>query len=154
MPNATIRGTKATKGRNAPGLIYTTATIEVAAAAAANTKYSMFKIPAQARLVPELSKFYHDDLDAAGAPTMDVGLFNVNSNIIDDDNALADGVNVTAAGSTSLVGSIEDHGKEAWEFVNGQTTDPKGELEVAATLKDAAADTGGTITCALAYYID
>ena len=153
----TLRGTQAAQGIGEAGnLKMKTITVEMTAAASATSTYfdTKFRIPSNAR-ISGLSKLYFDDLATTGSPTLDIGLFAVNSNVTSDDDALNDGIDcATAAGSATVIKAIENYGKRAWEFVSGQTTDPKGELEVKVTLKDAACDSGGSLTLELYYSID
>lgn len=153
----TLRGTQAAQGIGEAGnLKCKIATVEMTAAASDTSTYfgTKFRIPSNARIAG-ISKLHFDDLATTGSPTLDIGLFAVNGNITDDVDALNDGIDVaTAAGSATVVKAIENYGKEAWEFVNGQTTDPKGELEVKVTLDDADCDSGGSITLELYYTID
>lgn len=125
--------------------------VEVSAAASATSTYRLGKIPSNAVILPG-SKIHYDKLDgSANAPTMDVGLEG--SNITNDDNCLADGIDVkTAAGSTDLYGGdIANVGNEAWDFVAGETEDPHEMLDIVATVKDFAVDTGGTVLLELYY---
>lgn len=157
MPNATLRSvaqldTLAVKAERAATVL--DSTVEVAAAAAAGTEYVMARIPAHAR-IHGLSRVAFDDLASSGSPTIDFGLKAVASNVTTDDDALNDGVDVAAAAGTANV--VKDHanyGKMAWEYVSGQTTDPGGFLDVIITTKDAACNTGGTITMTLVYSVD
>lgn len=157
MPNATLRSNLALdtkQNRVERGVTVLEATVEVAAAAAAGTEYVFARIPANAR-ISGLSMVYFDDLASTGSPTIDFGLKAVDSNVTTDDDALNDGVDVaTAAGSARLVKNIADYGKRAWEYVSGQTTEPAGFLDVIVTTKDAACNTGGTVTMSLVYSVE
>lgn len=132
-----------------------TGTVEVTAAATNASTYNFGRIPSNARIHGS-SKIFSDDLASTGAPTLDVGLFAVNGNITSDDDALNDGIDaaVSNATGTALIKDIANYGKKAWEFVNGQTADPGGYLDVKVTIQDAATNTGGTITVQLDYSID
>jgi hypothetical protein len=136
------------------GVNAVTATVEVTAAADANSIYTMMRIPASARIMfPSTVAF--DDLASSGSPTLDIGLKAVDGNITTDPDALNDGIGVSAAaGTANVVKDIANYGKEAWEFVSGQTTEPDGFLDVIITLADAAANTGGTATLTLYYTLD
>ena len=156
MPNATIRSnlTVGNVKASAVGTNFVDATVEVAAAATAGTEYVFMRIPSNAR-IHGISEIAFDDLASTGSPTLDIGLKAVNGNITSDDDALNDGIGVSAAAGTARVIKLHDnYGKQAWEFVNGQTTDPGGLLDVIVTLKDAAANSGGTVSMTLAYSID
>lgn len=129
-------------------------TVEVAAAASAGSVYTMFRVPTNAR-IHGLSRVSFDDLASTGAPTIDFGFAAVDGNITSDPDALNDGVDVaSAAGTANMVKDHANYGKQAWEFVNGQTSDPGGFLDLTISLVDAAANTGGTITATLFYSID
>lgn len=156
MPNATVRsvtGLTGVKHERAATVI--DSTVEVGAATAAGTEFVFARIPARAR-IHGLSRIAGDVLDAtANTPTLDLGLKAVAGNITTDDDAFNDGIDLS--GSAFDVRLIKDHansGKMAWEFVNGQTTDPEGFLDVIATTKDAAAAAGGTLTLTLVYSVD
>lgn len=155
MPNATLRDKIALGGRVTKealfGSVVIDATVEAAAAAAAGTEYVMFRIPSAAR-IHGLSEIRFDDLASTGSPTLDIGLKAVGANVTTDDDALNDGIDcATAAGSARMVKDIANYGKMAWEYVSGQASDPGGFLDVIVTIKDAAVNTGGTITATLVY---
>lgn len=150
--DATLRG-RGKLGTNqivvAGRYIAQTSTVEVAAAASAASTYTMFRVPSSARILGA-STVYFDDLASTGSPTIDIGFKAVDSNITTDVDALNDGIDVfTAASSAKLIKDISNYGKQAWEFVNGQTTDPGGFLDLTITILDAATNTGGTITAEL-----
>ena len=91
-----------------------------------------------------------------GSPTLDIGVFNSpgGTAITGDVDALNDGIDAATAGNTRVVKNIANYGKRLWEFVNGQTTDPGGDLDIKITLDDADVNTGGTITIELLYSTD
>lgn len=130
-------------------------TVEVGAADSATSTYLMARIPSNARILGA-SKFYSDDLASAGAPTMDIGVFNPSgeTKITDDDDALNDGIDVATVTDTAVVKDIANYGKRLWEHVASQTEDPKGDLEIKLTLKDADVNVGGTVTVELFYTLD
>lgn len=152
---ATVRGVNAPVGKGDGGNVKCIIrTVEVTAAASSTSTYSFGKIPSNARVLRQ-STLHFDDLASTGSPTIDVGLFAVDGNITDDDDALTDGIDVaTAAGSAAVVKDIVNAGLPAWDHVNGQASDPGGLLEVKATIKDADTNTGGTMTMELMYIID
>lgn len=138
----------------ATGATIVEATVEVTAAADANSIYTMMRIPSSAR-ISGLSQIAFDDLASSGSPTLDIGLKAVDGNITTDPDALNDGINCyTAAGTAKFVKDIANYGKEAWEYVNGVTSDPGGCFDVIVTLADAAANTGGTITATCVFTLD
>lgn len=129
------------------------ATIELAAASA-NDTVRVGRIASAARILSQ-GVIYNDDLATTGAPTLDVGLASVDNNITSDPDALNNGIALSSATTTTtVIADPADSGKYAWQFVNGQTTDPGGELDVYLTIADAATDTTGTITVELYGYFD
>jgi hypothetical protein len=155
--NATTRYTGALDTKQVIGqskAVMLVATVEATAAASANSAYTMFRIPSNMRIMGR-STVYFDDLASTGSPTLDFGLKAVDANITTDVDALNDGVDCfTAASSAPLIKDISNYGKEAWRFVNGQTTNPGGFLDVIVSILDAGVNTGGTITAELIGYID
>lgn len=154
---------KATQRRSADDLVvglgdsYTVknlaATIELAASSADDT-ITFGRIPSNARLV-SASRINNDDLATTGSPTLDLGLFGVDSNITDDDDALNDGIGLNAAGAdVQVIKDIANIGAPAWSLVSGQSSDPGGEFIVRGTIKDAATNQTGTVTIDLYYVVD
>lgn len=131
------------------------ATTELAAASSAST-VALFTIPSNARIL-QMSKLYWDDLATSGSPTLDIGLFPVNGNVTADDDCLNDGLAlsaVSAAGVGSfVVKDFANAGKRAYEYL-GLTVDPRGDLIVKATVRDAATTATGTITAELLYTLN
>lgn len=126
-------------------------TVEMAAAANANSTFDMGYIPSNAKIM-SLSRLAFDDMASAGAPTLDIGLAAVDGNITTKLDALNDGLDcATAASSASLLKDIANAGKAAWEFIPGLTADPGGTFIVRVSLQDAAANTGGTLTMEMLY---
>lgn len=129
-------------------------TIELAAVSA-NEVIELAKIPSNARICGQ-STVYFDDLASSGSPTLDLGFAPVRTgDITADADALNDGIDVaTAAGSSRVIKDIANYGKRAWEFVNGQSVDPKCDLILTASILDAATNQTGTITLELFYVYD
>ncbi len=131
-------------------------TVEVTAAATNASTYTMLKdVPSAAILIPELCYAYWDDLDAAGSPTIDLGVFGQDgSSITDDDNALLDGLDVTSAGSQQIPATLNATilTQRLWDYVNGVSSDPEELFDIKATLQDAAASLGGTFALQFAYW--
>ena len=125
------------------------ATVEVTAAASATSTYDFFAIPSDA--IIRSIHIRTDDLASTGSPTVDLGLFHDDLANDGDDNALLDGVDVTAAVDSITYAPIANPNQRAWEYVNGQTTDPNQDLMVRATIQDAATNTGGTMTLEITY---
>jgi len=135
-------------------------TIELAGVASGSVIDFKLNIPSNVRLAG-CSRLYHDDLATSGSPTVDLGLYAVDGNITSDDDALNDGIAVSAVmtASTQTIGVpvVKDYanlGKPAYLFVNGQTTDPGGELAVKGVVRDAATNATGTVTLDLYGYLD
>jgi len=132
------------------------ATIELAASASGTT-IDFGYVPSNARILG-CSRVYWDDLATSGSPTLDLGFIAVDSNITSDDDCLNDGLALSSV-STANVGAvvvkdIANFGKKAWEYVNGQTTDPNGSLKVQGVVRDAATTATGTVTLDLYYTLD
>ena len=131
-------------------------TVEVTVATGTGDTYIFGRIPSNARLLGS-SRVYYDDMATAGAPTMDIGLGAVESNLVnaDDPDALSAGHTLATAANDSLaISAIADFGNEAWDFVASETTDPGGELEVYGTCLDAVTTAAGTFTIELYYVVD
>ncbi len=132
-------------------------TVEVGSADSANSTYEMARLPSNARILGA-STISWDDLASANSPTLDIGVFNLEnaSNITNDADAINDGLDVATAATTkaAFVKDIANYGKRLWEFVNGQTTDPKCTLSVKLSLLDAAVNVGGTVTVEIYYSTD
>lgn len=127
--------------------------VEMTAAATQASTYLIARVPSNARILPGSTVFW-DDLASTGSPTLDIGLFAINSNITDDDDAINDGMDaatVNTSGLAIMKTSVDMAGKKFYELVSGQTSDPGGMLDVKITLKDADCNTGGTIAGVLKY---
>lgn len=123
------------------------------AASASGTQIVFGRIPSNARILPQ-SKIYNDDLATSGSPTLDIGLKAVDSNITTDPDALNNGLALSSAGSNEIFADHANAGLPAWDNVSGQSTDPKGELDVIGTVKDAATNAAGDVTISLLYTVD
>lgn len=132
-----------------------TETVEVTASDSISSTYLLARLPSNARIMG-LSTVSWDDLATTGSPTLDIGVFNQSgkSDITDDPDALTNGLDVSAAGSGSLISDVADYGLPLWDFVNAQTSDPVAILDVKGTLADAAVTTGGTLTVEILYTLD
>ena len=148
------QGLIAGKGNANALQVLCTATIEVASVVAQNDTISFGRIPSNARIAG-ISEASWDDLASSGAPTLDLGLGSVDSNITSDPDALSAGGDLaTATTGSRVVGDIANYGKKAWELVSGQTTDPGGSLDVYGSVVDAATNTAGTISVTIYGYLD
>lgn len=144
--NATFRGRGDQFGGNTAasflGANIVDVVVEVAAAANAGSVYSLCNLPSNA-IIHGMSRVKWDDLASTGAPTVDIG-------ITGDADAINDTLNVTAAGSADLLKDHANAGKPLWQ-VAGLSADPGGEIKMTASLVDAAANTGGTISACIVY---
>jgi len=129
-------------------------TVEISASATNASTYDLGYIPTNAKILG-ISSYSIDDCSTESTATLDFGLFDVDGNITDDDDALNDGIVLgTAATRQPLIKNIADYGRVAWDFVNGVTSDPKGWLLLRATIQDAAISaTGGTLTVEVFYQV-
>ncbi len=133
-------------------------TVETTASDSISSTYLLARLPSNARILG-ISKISWDDLATAGAPILDIGVFNQtgNTDITDDPDALsASTIAVATAGSAQLIDEIANYGLPLWDFVASQTVDPKVELDIKATLTDAAltAAGAGTVTVEIIYTTD
>jgi hypothetical protein len=129
-------------------------TVEVGAADSDTSTYLLAVIPSNARILG-MSYLHVDDLASSGAPTIDLGLYPIRSgDFTGDVDALTDGITVATAGSYRVIKDIANYGKQAWEFVNGLTADPRCDMYLYATMDDADVNVGGTMTLELYYTID
>lgn len=127
-------------------------TIELASTTSGGT-IDFGDIPSNARIMMN-SVVYWDDLATSGNPTLDLGLAAVDGNITSDPDALSNGHDVTSASNAAVVGDAVNAGLPAWDFVNGQTSDPGGVLTVQGQIKDAPTNATGTVSLELLYYLD
>lgn len=128
-------------------------TIELAASSSGDT-VRLGRVPSNARILSQ-GLIYNDDLATSGSPTLDIGLASVDNNITSDPDALNNGIAASSATTTTTVlADAANAGKQAWEFVSGQSTDPGGELDVYISVKDAATTAAGTLTVELYGYSD
>lgn len=153
---ATVRRTSAgsTLGKGEAGnLKSVSAVIELAAGATVGQTFKLARVPSRARFTGA-SELYWDDLSTA-SPDLDIGLASVGSNITSDPDAINDGLDAgTASAGIKMIKTIDNIGKQAWEYVNGQTSDPGGELDVYLSVTVAALDDGGTFAADIFYTVD
>lgn len=125
-----------------------------ATARTANDTLKFIRLPSNAR-IHGLSKVYWDDLASTGSPTLDMGVGSVDSNITSDPDALTDGLDIAAAaGSAALIKDHANYGKQLWEYVSGQTTDPGGMLDIYGSFVDANTNTTGDVTLEVVFSFD
>jgi hypothetical protein len=113
----------------------------------------MARLPSNA-VLSGLSKVYFDDLASSGSPTFDIGIFAIRTgDITDNDDALNDGIDVaSAAGSAAVIKDIANYGKRLWE-VAGLSADPKCDVDIKITVKDASTNAAGTVSWGLYYSV-
>lgn len=125
------------------------------ASPAQNSTHKFIRLDSSARL-HALSRIYWGDFSSAASPTIDVGLASVNNNfgaavptalVID----LA-GATATPAGSSLLLAPANS-GKMLWELA-GLATDPGGQIDIYATIMDAAGNLTADITMDVVFSVD
>lgn len=127
------------------------ATVEVAAAANADSRYTGFRLPTRARIHGGSSRLVWDDLASSGSPTLDIGIAPVDANVTLDEDAINDGLALSSASTGSyFIKDAANWGKYLWE-VAGLSSDPGGFVDIILTIKDAAANDGGTISMTVCY---
>tara|TARA_R110000823_G_scaffold224580_2_gene352552 strand:- start:8766 stop:9266 length:501 start_codon:yes stop_codon:yes gene_type:complete len=128
-------------------------TVEVTAAASAGSTYNLARLPANARIITNLSKLHWDDLGTTTS-TLQVGLYGVDDSTNDDQNMIGTALDPTSAGS-GAVGPIPiaNYGKTIWELLSF-SSDPGGLFDVRVTTVTAGQSVGGTLTLELAYTVD
>lgn len=141
-------------GKGEAGAVHNvTAVVEIAAGATVGQTFKLARIPSNARLLGS-SELYWDDLSTA-SPDLDIGLASVDSNITSDPDAINDGLDGgTATAAAKMIKTFDNIGKQAWEYVSGQSTDPGGQLDVYLSVTVAALDVGGTVGADINYTID
>jgi hypothetical protein len=130
-----------------------TVTAGTTAAVAAGTSYTFGQIPSKARILAS-SRLYTECLSTLAA-TFNIGLSG--SQITDDTDAIGSAFALNAVGENRVVSDIANVGKRAWEFVNGQSTDPGGLLTVTGLTVAQSLTTGASgdeMTLELNYIID
>lgn len=158
---ATVRRSfAAILGKGMVGTLYAPGVrnIELAPSASGTLIDFKLRIASNARIDLSSSVMF-DDLATSGAPTLDLGLYAVDGNITSDDDALTDGLALTTALTYStrapVIKDFANAGKMAWEYVNGQTSDPGGFFDVKGVIRDAATITNtGSITLDFKTYLD
>ena len=135
-------------------------TIELAASASATIIDFKKRVSLYDR-IDLSSRLYHDDLATSGSPTLDLGFRAVDGNFTTDDDALNDGIAVSAVmtASTQTIGvpvvkDFANGGKQVWEYISGATKDTGGYADVIGTVRDAATNAAGTVTLDLKTYDD
>ncbi len=142
------------------GGAYTTkvlcSTIELAAATTFPRTIDFGRIPSNARLLGKTRLFW-DDLSNAASPTLDLGIGAVDGNLAqaDDPDALSNGHALSTASTGAVaITAFAEHGNEAWDFVDSETSDPGGALIVYGTVADVGTTVVGTITLEMYYNVD
>lgn len=135
-------------------------TVEQAASSSGNVIDFKIRLPLNAR-IDASSRLYHDDLATSGSPTLDLGFYAVDGNFTTDDDALNDGIAVSAVmtastqlGGVPVVKDFANAGKRVWEFISGATAETGGFADVKGVIRDAATTTTGTVALDLKIYED
>ncbi len=129
-----------------------TETVESGAADSTTSVYYLATLPSNARILPS-SRIGHDALGATTC-ALDIGVYNDvgRSDITADPDAINDGIVASTAGTKDFIKDPANWGKRLWEFVNGQTVDPKCLLRVGVALTDAHLSSGaGTVSVQIDY---
>lgn len=130
-------------------------TVETAAADSTGSTYNLARLPSNARIFGS-SVISHDALGSTTC-AIDIGIYNTSSrvDITEDVDAINDGIVASTAGTKEFIKDRANWGKRLWEHVNGQTVDPKCQLDIKAVLTDAHLSSGaGTITVEIDYATD
>ena len=128
-------------------------TVEVGAADSDTSTYLIAHLPSNCRLHDQ-SWIGYDDLASAGAPTLDIGTFNLRDGTADDVDAINDGLTVaTAARTVPMIKILANIGKYLWELA-GATSDPGGFIDIFLTLDDADVNVGGTVAGSIIYQME
>lgn len=130
-------------------------TVETGAADSGTSTYHMARLPSSVRIFGS-SVISHDALGST-TTAMEIGLFNTSSrtDITDDPDALNSAIVTSTAGTKAFLSDRSVWGKRLWEYVNGQTVDPKCDLDVKLTLDAVHLSSGaGTITVEIDFASD
>ncbi len=127
-------------------------TVEVGSADSDTSTYLIAHLPSNCR-IHDTSWIGYDDMASTGAPTLDIGTFNVTGGS-DDVDAINDGLTVaTAARSVGFLKLLADHGKYLWDLA-GESSDPGGFIDIKLTLDDADVNVGGTAAGEIFYSME
>jgi len=132
-------------------------TLEVVATALTGSTYHMARLPSNARILAA-SRISFDDMSADTTPKINLGVFNPTglSGITDDSACIHDGLILsTATRNTNFIKTLDFEGKRLFEFTTANSaTDPQQLLDIKASLTDAVASLGGTISIEIHYTLD
>ncbi len=127
-------------------------TVEVGSADSDTSTYLIAHLPSNAR-IHDQSWIGYDDMASTGAPTLDIGTFNVTGGS-DDVDAINDGLTVaTAARTVPFIKILGDIGKYLWDLA-GESSDPGGFIDIKLTLDDADVNVGGTAAGSIFYSME
>lgn len=131
-------------------------TFETSAADSATSTYLVARLPSNARIFGS-SRISHDALGATTA-TLGIGVYNTGSYsyITNDADALNTGIVASTAGTKEFIADRANWGKRLYEYVNGQTTDPKCDLDIKVNIEGAVhlSSGAGTVTVEIDYAYD
>jgi hypothetical protein len=131
-------------------------TFETLAADSATSTYLVARLPSNARIFGS-SKIAHDALGATTA-ALGIGVYNTpgKSDITNDPDALNTGIVASTAGTKNLILDPAKWGLKLYEYVNGQTVDPKCDLDIKIVIEGAVhlSSGAGTVTVEIDYAYD
>lgn len=131
-------------------------TFETSAADSATSTYLVARLPSNARIFGS-SRISHDALGATTA-ALGIGVYNTGSYsyITNDADALNTAIVASTAGTKEFLSDRSLWGKKLYEFVNGQTNDPKCDLDIKIVIEGAVhlSSGAGTVTVEIDYACD
>lgn len=136
---ATARGVDRMPGKgNAGNIKIDMRRASASATAEAGSTYTFGRFPSNIRLLHDLARIQtHNSVATTTTIKNKIGLFGVDGNIIDDDDALFPSFAVNTSYQrlylVSTVNDVFDHNKQLWEYVSGLTKDPGGEIDIKVT---------------------
>jgi len=107
----------------------------ISASAQPGSTYTFARVPSNARFC-DLSRFFSFG-SSSGSLSYKCGIFGVDGNITDDDDAIIASIAANVASPLAIIrtaNATADRGKPFWEFVNGVTKDPGGFFDIKITL--------------------
>ena len=121
----------------------------------ATSTYHLARLPSNAVILPS-STIYFDNIGGATPTTLDLGVYAVDANLsnADDPDGINDGIDVSSAGSASVIKDFATSATALWDYVASESSDPGGLLDIKAYLQDAVTDGAGSIALELFYVVD
>jgi len=121
----------------------------------ATSTYHLARLPSNAVILPS-STIYFDNIGGSTPTTLDLGVYAVDANLsnADDPDGINDGIDVSSAGSASVIKDFATSATALWDYVASESSDPGGLLDIKAYLQDAVTDGAGSIALELFYVVD